>query len=105
MIEGSRTEPLERLEPLEPLEPFGSPHPHAILTAMKSVADALRAETQRAVREMPIAARIALALALGDDDLDLFVRTSGLTRDEALATLRAQRARGRTPSAAAGTGR
>jgi hypothetical protein len=68
---------------------------------MKSIADGLRAETRRAVRDMPVEARIALALALGDDDLDLFVRASGLDRAEALARLQAQRRRGRTPSRAA----
>jgi hypothetical protein len=37
-------------------------------------------------------------LALGDDDLDLFVRASGLDRAEALRRLRAGRRRGRLPS-------
>lgn len=68
---------------------------------MKSVADNLRAETHRAVRELPQAARIELALALGDDDLALFMRTSGLSREQALAVLQQQRLRGRRPSVAA----
>jgi hypothetical protein len=69
---------------------------------MKSVADELRRRTSRVVGDRPVMDRIALALALGDDDLELFVRTSGLTRDQALVVLRQQRARGRVPSAAAG---
>ena len=68
---------------------------------MKSVVDNLRAETRRAVRDLPLAARIELALALGDDDLALFMRTSGLSRERALEMLQLQRARGRRHSVAA----
>ncbi len=50
---------------------------------------------------MPVPERIALALALGDDDLALFVRSSGLDRADALRRLRARRAQGRSPSDAA----
>ena len=67
---------------------------------MKSVADNLRAGTHQAVRELPTAARIELALALGDDDLALFMRTSGLSRQQALEMLQQQHARGRRPSVA-----
>jgi len=49
---------------------------------------------------MPAADRIALALALGDDDLAIYVRTSGLPPDEARQRLRAARANGRAPSVA-----
>lgn len=49
---------------------------------------------------MPIMARIELALALGDDDLELFARASGLERNEARRRLSGQRARGRTSSVA-----
>jgi hypothetical protein len=62
---------------------------------MESIADVLRHETAAKVRRMTAADRIALALALGDDDLSLYMRTAGLSRDEALMRLRAQRARGR----------
>lgn len=62
---------------------------------MKSVADDLRAQTTEAVLRLPLQARIALALSLGDADLDLYVRTSGLDRATALAQLRAQRSRDR----------
>jgi hypothetical protein len=67
---------------------------------MRSVADDLRRRTIAEVLDLAPAARIALALALGDDDLDLFVRTSGLDRDEARRRLRAQRQIGRAPSVA-----
>jgi hypothetical protein len=66
-----------------------------------SVADDLRRRAVRQVLELPVAARVDLALALGDDDLDLFARASGLDRGEALRRIRARRARGRVPSAAA----
>lgn len=69
---------------------------------MHSVADALRVRTLARVLAMPVAERIRLALSLGDDDLDLFVRASGRSRAEALAQLRASRAHGRrVPSGAA----
>lgn len=59
------------------------------------MADDLRARTTAAVIKLPIQARIELALSLGDADLDLYMRTSGLDRATALAQLRAQRSRGR----------
>jgi hypothetical protein len=64
----------------------------------RSVAEALRRRTLAEVLEMTSAARIALALSLGDDDLDLFARTNGLAREEARRRLRAQRQVGRVPS-------
>lgn len=67
-----------------------------------SVADDLRARTTARVLAMTVPARIALALALGDDDLDLFMRSSGLGRSGALRRLRARRQEGRTPSACTG---
>jgi hypothetical protein len=69
---------------------------------MRSVADALRARTITQVLALPPRARIELALSLGDDDLELFVRASGLDRASALARLRAGRRHGRTPSRCAG---
>jgi len=50
---------------------------------------------------MPAIERVALALALGDDDLAIYVRTSGLPPDKARERLRAARAHGRAPSVAA----
>jgi hypothetical protein len=67
---------------------------------MRSVADDLRRRTIADVLDLTPKARIQLALSLGDDDLDLFARTSGLDRDEARRRLRAQRQIGRAPSVA-----
>jgi len=67
---------------------------------MRSVADDLRRRTMAHVLDLTPAARIELALSLGDDDLDLFVSTSGLDRDEARRRLMAQRHVGRAPSVA-----
>lgn len=64
---------------------------------MRSVADEVRRQTHARVLALPVLARVELALALGDDDLDLFMRTNGLGREEALLRLRAQRQAGRTP--------
>ena len=69
---------------------------------MRSVADALRARTVTRVLAMSPGERIALALSLGDADLELFMRTSGLDRATALERLQAAHRRGRTPSRAAG---
>jgi hypothetical protein len=66
------------------------------------VADDLRSRTVARVLDLPTRARIALALSLGDEDLALFVRSSALAPGDAMRRLRAQRARGRTPSVAAG---
>ena len=66
-----------------------------------SIADDLRAQTTARVLAMPVADRIALALSLGDDDLELFARTSGLNRNAARRRLMNQRRRGRSPSACA----
>ena len=68
---------------------------------MSSVADDLRARTLALVQELSVSDRIALALSLGDDDLALFVRSSGLDQEAALHRLRSQRAHGRRRSCAA----
>jgi hypothetical protein len=67
---------------------------------MRSVADDLRRQTVAHVLTLPVPARVELALSLGDDDLEVFVRTSGLDRDEARRRLRAQRQVGRARSVA-----
>lgn len=69
--------------------------------AVRSVADDLRDLTHARVRAMPAAARVALALALGDADLDLFARFNGLPLSDARGHLQTRRARGRIPSPAA----
>jgi hypothetical protein len=68
---------------------------------VRSTNDDLRRRTIARVLDLPIDARIHLALSLGDDDLALFVRASGLAREEARLRLRQQRASGRTMSRAA----
>jgi hypothetical protein len=65
------------------------------------VADDLRERTIGRVLALPVAERIAIAFQLGDDDLALYVRASGLEPDEARRRLRARRHTGRTPSASA----
>jgi hypothetical protein len=65
---------------------------------MPSVADGLRQRNVALVLTLPVSARVELALALGDEDLDLFARTSGLSRADALARLCATRLAGRRPS-------
>jgi hypothetical protein len=68
-----------------------------------SQADVLRDRTVERILALSIPERIALALALGDDDLALFVRASGLDPATARQRLRAQRHHGRVPSVSAGT--
>jgi len=67
---------------------------------MRSVADEFRGGNVERVLPLPVSERIALALSLGDEDLDLYVRASGLTPAAALLRLRAGRAHGRRPSGA-----
>lgn len=66
-----------------------------------SQADGLRVRTMERVLALSVPERIALALALGDEDLALFVRTSGLELETARRRLRSQRQYGRVPSACA----
>jgi hypothetical protein len=63
---------------------------------MKSVVQDHREEDRRALAEMTAAERVALALELGDQDLEIFRRAHGLTKDEALRELRRRRQVGRT---------
>lgn len=71
---------------------------------VRSVADSLRARTVERVLALPIEDRIALAFSLGEDDLTLYVRVSGLDRAVALRHLRKRHAHGRRPSPAATIG-
>ena len=68
---------------------------------MSSVANHVRARTMAEVLALSPSERIELAFALGEADLALFVRASGLDRETALARLRASRQTGRQPSRAA----
>lgn len=60
---------------------------------MKSVADLLRLEDRKAVLALTPTERVALALALGERDLETFrnARTPRLSRDEAARILERQR--------------
>ena len=67
---------------------------------MRSIADDLRDDTVRRVRALPMRERIALALALGQADLERFMHATGLGRAAAVRVLAARHAEGRTPSVA-----
>lgn len=67
---------------------------------MRSVADDLREETRRRTEALSPAARIRLALELGDDDVTTLSHTQGLTLAEARATIAQGRRLGRRPSRA-----
>ncbi len=56
--------------------------------------------THREVCALSARDRIALALALGDADVDLFARFNGISPADARCTLQARRTRGRRPSCA-----
>lgn len=68
---------------------------------MRSVADELRADTARRVLEMTPAARVELAMRLGDDDVALLCAARNLSEVDARMTIRRARQAGRQPSAAA----
>jgi hypothetical protein len=63
--------------------------------------DFLRRGAQRDVLALSPRERIELAFALGEDDLAIFMRVSGLSRAVALPRLRAARQQGRVPSLSA----
>jgi hypothetical protein len=65
---------------------------------MRSVADDLRQRDREAVLKLSPEERIALALRLGDEDLELFCRAQGLDRSEAIRVLQRRRQAGRRPS-------
>ncbi len=69
------------------------------MIAMRSVADLLREEDRRDVRSMTPTERVALALALGERDLETFRAGRGLVAATATRTLERRRQAGRRPSA------
>lgn len=72
--------------------------PHCIavtLRLMKSVADALRAETLAETLAMTPDERLALAFRLGDEAIEDLARSRGISRDAAAWLIRAQRRAGR----------
>jgi hypothetical protein len=68
---------------------------------MRSVADQLREDTRARVLALPLMARIATALQLGDDDVALYAAHAGVGVDEARRRLCTQRAHGRRSSQSA----
>lgn len=68
---------------------------------MKSVADALAAETRQSVLELSVGERIALALELGDRDARLYAAANRVSLEEAKRILSRNARRGRRPSACA----
>jgi hypothetical protein len=67
---------------------------------MRSVADRLRLEDREAVLRLSPAERVALALSLGERDLDAFGASQRppLPREEAMRILERRRQAGRRPS-------
>jgi hypothetical protein len=65
---------------------------------MRSVADDLRDESRRRLAELSPAARIALALALGDEDLAALCEARQISAGAARAILARSRRAGRQPS-------
>jgi hypothetical protein len=65
---------------------------------MKSVVDALRAETISHGRTRTAAERVGLALALGRRDVRLLAAAKSIAPSEARRAIGAQRQRGRRPS-------
>ena len=64
---------------------------------MESVVDDHREEDRRAQAAMTVSERVALALDLGDQDLEIFRRAHGLSEDEAFRQLSRHRQAGRVP--------
>ena len=71
---------------------------------MASVADGLRDDTRARVLAMPVAERIALCLALGDEDVERYSQYAGLPSDVARRQLQRRHAEGRHPSRSAALG-
>jgi hypothetical protein len=65
---------------------------------MRSVADALRLDSARAIAELPAADRIALALRLGDEDVALYRAAHRVSEAAARRELARARAVGRLKS-------
>jgi hypothetical protein len=69
---------------------------------MRSVADTLRDATRRQTADLPPEARVALALALGDADVNALCESRGISVAEAKAVIALSRQVGRRPSQAHG---
>ena len=98
------TLPESRAQRTAPRRPPASPARGSRTTisytgAMRSVADLLRQADREAVAELSPEARIALALELGDADLETLQHARGIDRAEAVRVFQRQRQAGRTLSA------
>jgi hypothetical protein len=65
---------------------------------MRSVADDLRRESMEAAAKLTALERVALALRLGDEDVERYAAVHGTSDQEARAVFRRARAAGRVPS-------
>jgi len=65
---------------------------------MRSVADDLRREDVHRLKKLTVGERVALAYALGEEDLETLCRACGVTREQALARVRRARQAGRVHS-------
>ena len=66
--------------------------------SVRSVADDLRDELRERVMRMDPAARIELALTLGEQDVDTLMKARGISSEEAKRVFAHARAAGRVPS-------
>lgn len=68
---------------------------------MSILADYLREQAADDVRRLEPAARVELALRLGDDDLAIYCEVAGIDPDEGRQRVMRQRQAGRRPSGSA----
>jgi hypothetical protein len=68
------------------------------MTAMRSIADALREDDRRRMASLTAAERVAAALALGRRDVAAFRLAAGLDEREAIQRLERRRQAGRRAS-------
>jgi uncharacterized protein YoaH (UPF0181 family) len=64
---------------------------------MESIAARMRSRDRQIVAAMSVQERIDLAHRLGDEDVEVFRQSQGISASEAIARLRRQRQRGRRP--------
>lgn len=64
---------------------------------MSALAEHLRERTRKIVKGLSVDERLALAFELGENDLETFRASQGLSRTEALAHFRRQKQQGRRP--------
>jgi hypothetical protein len=62
---------------------------------MRSIADELREEDERAVAALTVAERVQLALRLGEESLAIYMAYNGVDRDAAMQHFRSRNQTGR----------